>query len=141
VYKRIMVTLDGSKAAEESIPVALALCQKLSAEFFLVQVCEIFAFLKKDREAEETVLKEKATEYLKCIQRLIEPTEINSKSVVLSGRPDVEICEYAIRNNIDLIVMTSHGLGGLAGWAIGSVSEKVVKNANIPVLLVRSKIP
>jgi nucleotide-binding universal stress UspA family protein len=136
-----MVTLDGSKAAEESIPAAIALSQKLGAEIYLVQVCEIFALLKKDRDAEEIVLKKKSTEYLKCVRCRMNGSGIAPSTVVLTGKPADEICEHAGKSQIDLIVMTSHGLGGFTGWAIGSVSEKVVKHAKIPVLLVRSKNP
>lgn len=136
-----MVTLDGSKAAEDGIGFAVALSKKLGAEIYLVQVCEMFALLKKDRDAEELVLRGKAIEYLGCIKCQIEASGISPVVIVRTGKPADEICEYAKQNQIDLIVMTSHGLGGFTGWAIGSVSEKVVRCAKIPVLLIRAKNP
>lgn len=139
MYKRILVALDGSKVAEAGVAVAAELAENLKAELILIQICEIFAILKKDKEAEEKVLKDQALEYLKCIECKLEPQGVVVSSVVLSGKPSLEICNYVAANQVDLIVMTTHGLGGVTGWAVGSVSEKVVRHASIPVLLLRSK--
>lgn len=139
MYKRILVALDGSQIAEASLPVAVELGQKLGAEIILIQVCEIFALMKKDKAAEEKTLKENAIEYLDCLVCKLEPQGVRIGSVVLSGKPSMEICNYAKNNQVDLIIMTTHGLGGFTGWAVGSVSEKVVRHAAMPVLLLRSK--
>ncbi len=56
---------------------------------------------------------------------------------VLSGRPFVEIIRYAQAENIDVIVMGTHGHGAIASMLLGSVTEKVVRKAPCPVLTVR----
>lgn len=53
------------------------------------------------------------------------------------GRPFAEIVKYARDNNVDLIVMSTHGRGGLAHVLVGSTTEKVVRKAHCPVLTVR----
>lgn len=55
------------------------------------------------------------------------------------GRPHTEIVEYAKTHNIDLIVMGSHGRSGIAHAVLGSVAEKVVREATCPVLTVRDE--
>lgn len=60
-------------------------------------------------------------------------------AAVVVGRPFVEIIRYAKENNIDLIVMSSHGHGALAAMLLGSVTEKVVRKAPCAVLTVRDK--
>ena len=61
---------------------------------------------------------------------------VNVKVDCLEGSPAREIIGYAKANNMDLIAMASHGKGGLA-WMLGSVAEKVLSHANIPVLIYR----
>jgi len=60
------------------------------------------------------------------------------KAAVVVGRPFYEIIAYAKRNAIDLIIMGTHGRGGLTHVLMGSVTEKVVRKSPCPVLTVRS---
>lgn len=58
---------------------------------------------------------------------------------VISGRPYSEITQYALENTIDLIIIATHGRGGIAHALLGSTVEKVVRKACCPVLTVREK--
>lgn len=58
---------------------------------------------------------------------------------VVEGSPKVEIVRYARKQEIDLIVLSTHGLTGLAHVLMGSVAENVVRTASCPVLTVRSE--
>ncbi len=60
---------------------------------------------------------------------------------VLSGHPWFEVCEYAGRVGIDLIILTTHGLTGLRHLLIGSTAERVVQHAPCPVLTVKNVEP
>jgi len=60
-----------------------------------------------------------------------------SASRVVLGRPYAEICRQAKHLDIDLIVMTTHGRGGLSHLLLGSTAEKVVRHAPCPVLTIR----
>jgi universal stress protein A len=57
---------------------------------------------------------------------------------VLSGHPCSEICEYAKRESVDLIIIATHGLTGLKHLLIGSTAERVVQHASCPVLTIKS---
>ncbi len=61
----------------------------------------------------------------------------NLKLVVKVGNPSLEIVDYATENNIDLIIIASHGRTGLNRFLLGSVTEKVVRLAQCPVLVWR----
>jgi nucleotide-binding universal stress UspA family protein len=56
---------------------------------------------------------------------------------LLHGNPPVEIVRYAQEMNADLIVMPSHGRTGLKEWALGSVSERVLRRASCPVMIIK----
>jgi nucleotide-binding universal stress UspA family protein len=53
------------------------------------------------------------------------------------GSPHVSITQFAEANEVDLIVMSTRGLSGLSRWLMGSVADRVVRGATVPVLLVR----
>ena len=55
------------------------------------------------------------------------------------GRPHLQIIEYAESNQVDLIVMSTRGQSGLSRWLMGSVADRVVRGAGVPVLLVRER--
>lgn len=139
MFKHIMVPLDGSKIAEESIPVAVGMSIKCGSKITLLQVCEVFSLMRGDKEAEEKALKENAQAYLNSIKKQIEKDGIETEIVILTGKASVEICKYSRQTDVDLIIMSSHGRSGFTGWAVGSVSEKVIRHAATPVLLMRSE--
>jgi nucleotide-binding universal stress UspA family protein len=60
---------------------------------------------------------------------------------VMVGYPAEEILRYADENDIDLILMATHGRSGIRRWVIGSVADKVLRSSRVPVLLVRTGIP
>lgn len=53
------------------------------------------------------------------------------------GRPAVQIVEFAERQKMDIIVLSTHGRSGLSRWVFGSVTEKVLRGTHLPILLVR----
>jgi nucleotide-binding universal stress UspA family protein len=62
---------------------------------------------------------------------------VNVNAEVLIGDPAEEIVDYAAEQDIDLIVMCSHGKSGIGRWVFGSVTEKVLRGARSPVLVIR----
>ena len=77
----------------------------------------------------------------KALDQLLDQDWAQGKKIVKStrqGPPFLEIIRYAKENEIDLIVLGTHGRTGLAHVLLGSVAEKVVRKASCPVLTVRS---
>ena len=143
---RILVPLDGSRLSEQSLPYAMTLGQKLPAELVLFSAVSIPSdvreVLEKAGLGPEPLFEEleiQAGEYLEALAHLLSKAELSFSHVVLRSRAADAIVEYADQMDIQLIVMASHGLTGLKRWTHGSVAEKVLQSAPVPVLLVRAK--
>lgn len=62
---------------------------------------------------------------------------LTTETVILEGRPSSTIVEQAEKNQVDLIVMGSRGIGGISGWILGSTSRRVVESCTKPVLIIK----
>jgi nucleotide-binding universal stress UspA family protein len=143
---KILVPLDGSHLSEQSLPYAMTLGQRLPAELVLLSAVSIpsdtLESLEKAGLEPEPLFEEleiKAGEYLEALAHLLSKAELSASHVVLRSRAAEAIVEYAEQADIQLIVVASHGYAGIARWTHGSVVERVLQSAPIPVLLVRAK--
>jgi nucleotide-binding universal stress UspA family protein len=135
-YHNILVALDGSPDAEAALHHAVALALDQNARLTLVTVAPlqgqavgVGAAAPPDlTDAHEKILRE-ATEKL--------PREVGVTTRLERGDPAETILRLARDDNYDLIVMGSHGHGRVHRALIGSVSEKVLRAAKLPVLLMR----
>lgn len=82
---------------------------------------------KRERERAETLVEDVADQF----------GDIETRPVVDSGTPHQTILDYANDNGIDMVVMSTHGRTGLDRYLLGSVTEKVVRLSEVPVLTVR----
>jgi len=139
MYTRILYATDGSSAAQHALRHARDLAQKCGAEIILVHVFHnieefgespYFSELEEDRKrAGETVIGQAMTQLQDSgVTVHIEPCE---------GHPAEAIINVAQVRNCDLIVMGSRGLGKFQELLLGSVSDKVIRRAPCPVLIVR----
>jgi nucleotide-binding universal stress UspA family protein len=78
-----------------------------------------------------------ALEYLERVAVNVQEHGIKIQMVTIVGHPHIQIIEYAETNQMDLIVMCTHGRSGLSRWLMGSVADRVVRGASVPVLVVR----
>jgi nucleotide-binding universal stress UspA family protein len=81
---------------------------------------------------------EAAFRYLEEITGREACRDLRVRLAVQIGTPAETIIDYAHREPIDLIVMATHGRSGLQRWVYGSVADKVLRGADVPVLLVRA---
>jgi nucleotide-binding universal stress UspA family protein len=63
--------------------------------------------------------------------------DLKFETILIEGRPSATIVEQADKNDVDLIVIGSRGLGGISGWILGSTSRRVVDSCTKPVLIVK----
>ena len=148
MYKKIMVTLDGSELSECVLPHVTALLQGFpTAEVVFVRVVEpgpdVTAVrgdsIRPDQWKErETALKSSADSYLTGVMNRLEHGETPLRSEVLVGRVAEIIAEYAEGNGIDLICIATHGRSGVSRWVRGSVADRILRSASVPVLMVRA---
>lgn len=131
--RRVIVPVDGSKLAEGANPWAAGLARMLKAELVFLHV-----FPAGSRgmgpHAEETydALRERLVRH--CV--LLRRSGIKARLAVRSGDAAERILGLARKN--DLILTTTHGQGGFKRWIFGSVAEKLIHEARIPVLVYKT---
>jgi nucleotide-binding universal stress UspA family protein len=144
-FKHFLVPLDGSKLAESALPDAFALARLGQAQVTLLQVLPPIEHVVKIDPNHPIYLDElwtsqriEAKEYLKsvCCRMGYNPMTIQIE--VEMGTVAETIIDYAHSHPIDLIVMATHGRSGLQRWVYGSVADKVLRGADLPVLLIRA---
>jgi nucleotide-binding universal stress UspA family protein len=143
MYKHILLPLDGSPLAEKALPHAITIAKCFQSELIILRV---LVPLPRSPTTNEAALKraEKATdvfvrEYLGRIAASVQERGITVQKIVIKGRPHMQIIQYAETNPVDMIVMSKRGESGLSRWLMGSVADRVVRGANVPVLMVRAQ--
>jgi len=131
MWKKILVPLDGSDLAEMALPYAEELANAFKSEVILLHVSE----------PSESHYKHMHELYVKEVADRIKERFKKVSQVVVSGKPADEIISYADKNKVGLIIMTSHGRSGILSWATGSIANKLLQAATMPVLLVRAAKP
>jgi nucleotide-binding universal stress UspA family protein len=139
--------LDGSELAEQALPCARMLASALLAELVLFRavslpadVRAVLADAEVDTETPLDGLEAQAQEYLEQVADGLENTGFSVQRVVRQGPPAESIIDYAKDREIQHIVMATHGYGGISRWVHGSVAERVLQSANVPVLTVRAGV-
>jgi len=145
MYKRMLVPLDGSELSEIVFPYAEELAGRLDLEVILLHVHsseerEAAPLYQAYIEHKVDILKSQSEEVLKKTGAGAKRTPVKVRGEVTSGYPAEEILRYADENNIDLILMATHGRSGIKRWVMGSVAEKVLQASKAPIWLVRAKV-
>lgn len=136
-YKNMLLPLDGSKEAEKRLDEAMGLVRLTKGELILLHVVELFPFRGQDLEEEFNNLKGPREEYLNKVKAKAEAGGVKTKAVVIPGKPADEICRYADRDEVDIVLVSPTGSSGILGWALGSVADKVARHSPKPVLVIR----
>lgn len=149
MLQRILVPLDGSLRAEQAIPVAARIAHISGGTLVLLQVTGIpleyepalYASYVAQTPfyAQELLNAElaKAQYYLVDLAQSERLKGITTVTEVRSGAAAPAILEFARAQQVDLIVMCSHGRTGFTRWALGSVAQKIARHSPVPVLVLR----
>lgn len=146
MYKKILVPLDGSQLAECVIPHIEAIAKSLDGEVELISVIEPveiptrgkIALSDDDLKAINSEVKKEAHKYLNTVAARLKRSNIKAHPVILTGKPAESLIEYTENNDVDLLIMATHGRSGITKWFWGSIAEKVLRAINVPVLLVKT---
>jgi nucleotide-binding universal stress UspA family protein len=143
MYTRILLPLDRSAVAEQALSHALAQARRSGAELILLRVLEPLTNVRglSDRDLEEmrAFTLQRAQEYLDDLVARADCEGIAVRTDTVEGRPHEKILQYAEANGVDLIVICTRGRSGFSRWLMGSVADRVVRGAKVPVLLVRAQ--
>lgn len=144
MFQQILVPLDGSARAEQALPIAARLARATDGTVILMQaVYPPSEFMESvGTIVLPEILDEKesvAKRYLEDIAKTsgLEGIRAATKVVTGSGHPAQAIFAEAIANDVDLVVLCSHGYTGAMRWSMGSIAEKVVRYAPSPVFLLQ----
>ena len=151
MQQRVLVPLDGSKVGEAALPVIEKLMDTLSPEIKLeVTLFGVITLLRhwvvvgeasapvSYTEEELRLIKQRITDYLEKTGEALRNKGAIVNAKVSTGNAAEEILKAAEEINADMIAMSTHGRSGLRRLAFGSITDKVLHGANIPVLMVRA---
>ncbi len=143
MYAKILVPLDGSNTAEKVLPYARSLSSALKLPVELLAVIDLSEMAAHVSAGKARYLDSmieagvrSSSDYLQRIAKTF--TGANVKCSVEKGRPHEVIVERAAADKGTLVSMATHGRSGLNRWLLGSVTEKVLRTTNSPLLLVRA---
>ena len=149
--EKILVPLDGSKVGEAALPcvedLVVKLLPEVKVEVTLIQVLSSLTHYVVAGEAsaripytpqEIELMKKKSTQYLRKAGQVLKKKGATVKAKVVIAQAADEIINAADEINADIIAMSSHGRSGLSRWAFGSVTDRVVRGGNRPVLVVKA---
>jgi nucleotide-binding universal stress UspA family protein len=143
-YRKILVPVDGSGWAQRAIPHAIDIARSNNSELILLHVFRPPAIEYADQlalahQAEQMdEMRAQVKQYLTGLASELRDESIPVKIQMLEG-PGVAalILDYIKAQEIDLVVMSTHGRTGLAKLLMGSIANEVMHGADVPVLLVR----
>ncbi|MCX5997369.1 MAG: universal stress protein [Chloroflexi bacterium] len=146
MYNKILVPLDGSPEAECVIPHLETIAKTGVHEIELITVVEPFemptrgriALNEDDLKRIDLEAKSEAHKYLNQVVERLTRSGLKVHPVILTGKPAESLIDYIDSNNIDLLIMATHGRSGITRLFWGSVAEKVLRSVNVPVLLVKN---
>lgn len=142
--QRILFPTDFSTNSATAAKYACELATRFDAELHLLHTLEVHATVTPEFSmglALPSRIAESRAAVEKALGEVLDPQwSVGRKLVhaILEGSPKVEIVRYAREQDIDLIVLATHGRTGLAHVVLGSVAENVVRTAPCPVLTVRT---
>jgi nucleotide-binding universal stress UspA family protein len=141
MIKRIMVPLDGSDLAEQALPLASTLASAYDADLLLASV----TVAVEHYDGEDMGLLDEggrlaAERYLATKQEDLTRKGVRVRATVGAGRPHIVISSLCDLEEVDLVVMTTHGRSGVSRWTLGSVADKVLRTTSTPLILIHPNL-
>ena len=148
MYEKVLVPLDGSELSECVFPYVKDFIEGCQVGYVVfVRVLEPAATISghvdyvispEKLEEMESARKSAARDYLDEVIKRFQHEGTALHSEVLVGRAAESLADYTKENDIDLIVIATHGRSGVTRWVRGSVADKVLRFSSVPVLMVRA---
>lgn len=147
MYERILVPTDGSKVAEAAVEHAIDIAERYGADVHAIFVADTDAIayglgteqvdrIRQGQFEGMTELREDAEEATGYVTEAAEAAGLTAYERHAGGQPHRLIADYAEDNDIDLVVIGSHGRSGVRRALLGSVTERVLRSTHVPVLVV-----
>ena len=142
MFSKILIATDGSQYSDKALEVAIGLAKAFNSRLYIIHVVEEdkVAMAASTMPIMVNVIEDMVkigNEILNKAKTKASEAGVNAEVILARGNAADKILENADKLNVDLIVVGSRGLRGLARFLLGSVSEKVVRHSNKPVLVVK----
>lgn len=142
--EKIIVPIDFSKHSEYALRVAAKLASKSNAELLALHMLEMSDVILTKSDSEQ---QQKAVFFLKLVEQKFEAfldkdylKDVIVTPIVKHYKVFSEVNDVAKEHSANLIVMGSHGTSGVKEFFVGSNTERVVRNSDIPVLVIKNEI-
>ncbi len=144
MYQRVMVPLDGSELAECVLPHVEAIAGGCGvADVVFVRAVEPvyipsgadWVVSDEEKKRMEADHRAAAEDYLR---QLVSRLGYKAQGEVITGRAAESLAEYAGKNDVDLIVIATHGRSGISRWVWGGTADRILRSACVPVFMVRA---
>lgn len=141
---RILVPLDLSKFSRQALQYAFELCKDYGADLDVIHVVEdrihpaLYATGKSSIFEFTPEIKKKSTELIKKMIDEFSGLKVKYNIKIKEGVPAREILKYAEHNDVNMIVLTTHGASGLNQFYLGGVAEKIIRRSICPVFTIKS---
>jgi nucleotide-binding universal stress UspA family protein len=143
MYRSLLIPLDGSSFAEQALPMAVEIAVRSGAALHIVLVHKAIAVVPGPGEpvvldpVVDDASRRQEEEYLATVSKPLTGKRLHVVTSLLDGPTAQAIGDYARARAIDLVVLTTHGRGILSRFWIGSVADRLVRQLEQPILLVR----
>jgi nucleotide-binding universal stress UspA family protein len=142
MQSKILAAVDGSECAKKGFQIALDMSLEkqdspVLVVLAVVQPLEVIGMRKDVRASLEALIEKDAKALLAEYATVAEMRGVKAETILASGHPAKIIIDIAKIKGADLIVVGSRGLGGVKGLLLGSVSNAVVQNSKVPVMVVK----
>jgi len=139
MYDDILLPTDGSPAAASALDHAIDLARTYDAQVHALYVVDASAYAGVEAGSEMLIrgLEDEGNAAVDRVREAAEEAGVPVTTTVETGNPYRGILDYVETAGIDLVVMGTHGRSGLERFLLGSVTERVVRSADVPVLTVR----
>ncbi|MBN1188281.1 MAG: universal stress protein [Dehalococcoidales bacterium] len=131
MFEKILVPLDTSPFAEQVIPSVIELARSFNSEIDLINICE------EHKGHDSATCQEYLENISGRIEKALEGTTIRLIKKIIAGSPSHKIISFAKEEKVALTVMSSHGISGVTLWPLGSTVDKVLRQTEQPILIVR----
>ncbi|RLM53647.1 universal stress protein [Halobellus sp. Atlit-31R] len=141
MYDTILVPTDGSTATDGAIEHAIELAKQYDATVHALYVVDTGAYssLEMGSDIVAEALQEEGNSAVDGVAERAEAAGVDVETAVEAGIAHRVIVDYVADEDVDLVVMGTHGRTGVGRFLLGSVAEKVVRTADAPVMTVRSE--
>ena len=134
--KTILVPLDGSALADRTLPYAVAIARATEAKLILFRAVVAYSYYTEDLAIAQIAAITEAEIDLDAALWKVRAQGVTAESRFVYGSAARCILEETTLNRPDMVVMSTHGRGGIGRWVYGSVTDRVLRDADVPVLII-----